>query len=377
MGMDRRSRGVLAAVALFALAQGIWLAGEFAEARRRLAESRALQEREAVPATVRQETDSALRYLAFVQSQAEVVLKERIRERVDEAVAIATAIYQQAQGKVSPATVRSMVRESLRSPRFFDGRGYYFIDDFDGNCILLPTAPQLEGTSLSENRDDSGLYIMRELIRVARRPEGAGYVRYRWYAPRSTTRMEGKIAYARAFPQLGWLIGTGDYISMVEEDLQADALKRLRSVNFPGNGSLVVIDGNGVVRLFRDSPAVEGQKVESIADGPEAKALHAIRAAVTDGHGEVHYLWASTSTGRTERRVGWAARADTWGWTVAAMAAASPETSPDADHGGVPLTLRFALPALALVLSAAAAAVLLLRRRTPDPDEAPEPGDDL
>ncbi|MCR6633191.1 MAG: cache domain-containing protein [Magnetospirillum sp.] len=191
----------MAATVLFALAQGVWLTAEFASERERQAERQAVQLREPVPPVLRQEADSAQRYLSFVRSQAEVVLKERIRERVDEAVAIATSIHRQAQGKVPPALVRTLVREGLRASRFFDGRGYYFIDDLNGNCVLLPTAPEREGSSLMDNRDDAGRYIMRELLRAVQQPGAAGYARYRWFAPHSTERMEEKITYVRLFPQ--------------------------------------------------------------------------------------------------------------------------------------------------------------------------------
>lgn len=357
MGLRRsgkRNRFILAVLALFAVAQGIWLAAEFADDRTRRAERAALVPRAQVPPALRQEADSAVRYLSYVRSQAEVVLKERIRERVDEAVSIAASIHRHAQGKVPPATIRQLVREGLRSPRFFDGRGYYFIDDLDGNCVLLPTAPAREGTSLADNRDDTGTYIMRELIRAAQQPAGAGYVRYRWFAPRSAQRMEEKITYVRLFPQLGWLIGTGDYPSMVEEDLKVDALKRLRSVSFPVDGSLVVIDEAGIVRLFRDAPGIEGLPLEAIADGPERRALEAIRGAAAAGHDSARYQWTAASTGRAEARVAWVARAATWGWTVAAVSAAPPVVAADGDGLAARQWWRFGLPAALLLLTLAA-----------------------
>lgn len=361
-GSNLRSKGVLAAVALFALAQGVWLASEFSRDRERHAERHATQMREPVPAALRQETESAGLYLSFVRSQAEVVLKERIRERVDEAVAIASSIHQQAQGKVSPAMLRTLVREGLRTPRFFDGRGYYFIDDLDGNCILLPTAPEREGTSLMENRDDTGRYIMRELIRAAQQPGGSGFVRYRWFAPHSAERMEEKIAYVRMFPQLGWLIGTGDYTSMVEEDLKADALKRLRAVSFAGDGSLVVVDNNHVVRLFRDAPGIEGQAVESLPEGPERRAVEALMSAVRGGNDTARYAWSSASTGREETRLAWVSRPATWGWIVAAVSTAPAESLAMDNDEDVYLLWHYGLPGVFLVLALFAAAAIVLRQ---------------
>lgn len=354
----RRNRLIAAALALFAVAQGVWLVGEYAEERTLAAEREAVARSETVPPILRQEAESALRYLSYVQSQAEQVLKERIRERVDEAVAVATSIYEQGKNKVPLPVLRAMIRESLRTPRFFDGRGYYFIDGLDGMCVLLPTAPEREGGSLLDNRDDAGAYIMRDLIRAVQQPGGAGYVRYRWYAPRSASRMEEKIAYARAFPQLGWLIGTGDYQSMVEEDLKVEALRRLRSVSFATEGSLVVIDEAGVVRLFRDSPEAEGHAVDALPDGPERRALEAIRAAPGDGREDARFDWAAASTGRTVPRTAWVARSPIWGWTLAAVTTA-PQTVAGKDASAA-AWWHMAIPAALLLLSLAAAAIVLL-----------------
>lgn len=355
----RRNRLIAAALALFAVAQGVWLVGEYAEERTLAAEREALARSETVPPVLRQEAESALRYLSYVQSQAEQVLKERIRERVDEAVAVATSIYDQGKDKVPLPVLRAMIRESLRTPRFFDGRGYYFIDGLDGLCVLLPTAPEREGSSLLDNRDDAGAYIMRDLIRAVQQPGGAGYMRYRWYAPRSASRMEEKIAYARAFPQLGWLIGTGDYQSMVEEDLKTEALRRLRSVSFATEGSLVVIDEAGIVRLFRDSPEAEGRAVDTLPDGPERRALEAIRAAVGDGREDARFDWAAASTGRTVPRVAWVARSPIWGWTLAAVATAPQSVAREDGPLGGPWW-HLAIPAVLLLLSLAVAAAVLL-----------------
>ena len=367
----RRNRLIAVALALFAVAQAVWLVGEYAEERTIAAEREALDHTGTVPPILRQEAESALRYLSYVQSQAEQVLKERIRERVDEAVAVATSIYDQGKDKVPLPVLRAMIRESLRTPRFFDGRGYYFIDGLDGMCVLLPTAPGREGTSLLDNRDDAGAYIMRDLIRAVQQPGGAGYVRYRWYAPRSASRMEEKIAYARAFPQLGWLIGTGDYQSMVEEDLKAEALRRLRSVSFATEGSLVVIDEAGIVRLFHDSPEVEGHAVDTLPDGPERRALEAIRAAPADGREDARFDWAAASTGRTVPRVAWVARSPTWGWTLAAVASA-PQPSSAEDGSSPGPWWHLAIPGLLLLLSLGGAVVFLLSEEE-DPEQADAP----
>lgn len=356
-----RFRLPLAVLAVLACAQALWLVGEFGAERSAYLERQAQDPATELTTLLRHETESAQRHLAIVRSQAEVVLKERVRDRVDEAVAIAQAIHDQAAGTMPAAAVRALVRESLRPQRFFDGRGYYFIDDMDGNCVLLPTVPRLEGTSLIENRDDAGRYIMRELIRAVGGPGESGYVRYSWYAPGITDRMDDKIAYARQFKPYGWLIGTGDYVSAVEAGLKADALERLRAVRLTRGGRLVVLDQSGTIRLFPDVPTLEGRKVQDLGDGPESLAIRAIWQAVHDGSGLARFTLADPLTGRAQSWLAWGQVDPTFDWVVAAMTTV--EDQDDADSGWTWRQVwRFGLPTALLLAVAGWAAFATLGR---------------
>lgn len=358
----RNIRVPLLALVLLVCAQATWLVGEFGAERSASLQRQAMAPGNELTTLLRHETESAQRHLAIVQSQAEVVLKERVRQRVDEAVAIAQAIHDQAAGTMPQAAIKALVREALRSPRFFSGRGYYFIDDMDGNCILLPTVPRLEGTSLMNNRDDAGRYIMRELIRAVSGPGDAGYVRYSWYPPNVTDRMDDKVAYARQFKPFGWLIGTGDYVSAVEDGLKADALERLRAVRLSRAGHLVVLDQNGVIKLFPDAPNLEGTRLENLTDGAEATALRAIRAIAVSGGGGTSFTMAVSDTGRQQTWFAWAQSEPTFNWVVGAMAAAGEET--EVAESGLWRSLgRFVLPLVMLVVVAVWIMIILSDRQ--------------
>ena len=350
------------ALALVAGAQALWMIGEYGAGRSALLERQALDPSRELTILLHHETESAQRHLAIVKFQAEAVLKERIRDRVDEAVAVAEAIHGQTVGKMPQAALKSLIRESLRSPRFFAGRGYYFIDDMDGTCILLPTVPRLEGTSLLENRDDAGRYIMRELIRAVGNPGDAGYVRYSWYPPNINDRMDDKIAYARKFKPFNWLIGTGDYISAVEEGLKADVLERLRAVRLTRGGRLVVLDQDGIIRLFPDSPTLEGSAVASLGDAPEAEALKTIWRTGKSDAGATRFVMAINDTGRPQTWLAWAQTEPTFNWVVAAVAPIG-ETPAGLDDTFWSAAGRFIFPIAFLMVVTIWAIFLLLRGR--------------
>ena len=96
--------------------------------------------------------DHTAQTLQALRAHASDTLKQQLKEQVDQAYHVATGIWQQEHGRLPPARVQALIIEALRPLRFFDGRGYFFIDTMNGRCVLLPTAPRLEGSSLQIGR---------------------------------------------------------------------------------------------------------------------------------------------------------------------------------------------------------------------------------
>lgn len=310
---------------------------------------------------LRVEAESAEAYVRAAQAGAEGRVKELIGQHVDQAHQILTALWRDLKDRLPRDDVAAILREALRDARFFNGRGYYFIDTLDGLCVLLPTAPSLEGTSLWDNRDDQGTYIMRRLVDAARQPEGGGYVHYRWYSPESPQRMSDKIAYARLFEPLDWVIGAGEYTEVMESTLRAEALTRLETVHFTGNGGIGIIDRDGTPLLFPEAPGHRqrqgGDQARDLSTAEKAVLARLITQAQSGG-GPVVFDWDDPGTGRPTRRAAYVQPFTTWGWTIYASAQLEP-VAPAAAPGRqdlVPL-----LPWLALV--ALVAAVILTRPR--------------
>jgi len=266
------------------------------------------------------QVETAKGFLANMRSRTETLLKADIREHVDEAYALAESIYNQEKGRRSEGEIKRLIVEALRPLRFFGGRGYFFIDGMDGACVLLPIAPGREGTSLMNNRDDTGHYIMRGLIEAAMRPVGEGFSRYRWYAPGNPDEMAEKVAYVRAFEPFHWLIGTGHYVVDVEAVLKAEALDRVRTFRFgkDGSGYIVVIDDNERILVSPSRPWNEGKVVEELP--PERR--NAARPIVEQGRlgdGFIRYDWARAGgEGAPSAKMTYVSRMPEWGWTLAA-----------------------------------------------------------
>ena len=263
------------------------------------------------------EMRSAMGYLAFTRERTESLLRDALVEQVDMALDIAWGIYR-SQIEIRPEEeVRQLIVEALRPARFFDGRGYYFVDDMEGRFILLPTAPDYEGQLLPDNRDDTGHYIMRGLIEAARKPPGEGFSRYRWYRPDDPARMADKLAYVRYFEPFDWLIGTGDYTYEWETRQQHEVLERLRSLRFGRSGYIGVLDPGRTVLLSPGDASIEGQVIDALPS-IERTALDRILERAGRGAVSAEYDWIHPDSGELARKRALLERDDTWGWILVA-----------------------------------------------------------
>lgn len=274
-------------------------------------------------ARLKTELASAQDYIHFMSQQADAVLMKNSKEQVDQAYAVATSIYQRLHGSHSKEEIQQLIREALRDVRFFNGRGYLFIDDMQGQCVLLPTAPQLEGQSLWDNQDDSGLYIMRSLIDAVKNPEGAGYSRYRWYPPGNSNEMKDKITYVRYFQPFDWVIGAGDYIFQTENDLKNDALKRISLQRFGRRGYISVLDMDGNVLYTPKTSASElPVHYSAFSDPHERRVVESIMTTVEKGGGFIEYDWfipkGSSDRAELTAKLSLVELVPVWNWVLVA-----------------------------------------------------------
>jgi signal transduction histidine kinase len=190
---------------------------------------------------IKQEVDRVVDYIQYQRSTTETALKNRIRERVEQAWTSADALYTKYRGQKSEGEIQGIIRESLRPVRFDQGRGYYFIYDMQGNNVLLPYSPQLEGRNLWDLQDSTGQYTIRRMVELMR-DKGEGFLSWHWYRPGETGKMSEKIGFSKVFAPFAWWIGTGEYVEDVEQEIQRQTLDRVNTIRFGQDGYIFVYD---------------------------------------------------------------------------------------------------------------------------------------
>jgi len=130
-------------------------------------------------------------------------------------------IHDVHSGKLDPAAARVEITDLVRNMTYEDeyGKNYIFMSSYEGIMLVQPFEPRKEGSNQWDLQDSNGRYIIRELVQAAKKnPEGS-FVSYHYYLP-DENRIEEKLSFVIAIPEIDAYIGTGMYLESSYQELQ-------------------------------------------------------------------------------------------------------------------------------------------------------------
>lgn len=119
---------------------------------------------------------------------------------------------------------KEKIKEIVRNIRY-EETGYFWIDGFDGIKVLQPPAPQWEGTDRTGFKDHKGVLVTKLQIEIGQKPEG-DFLDY-WFPKPGKKEASRKRSFTKSYPKYKWVVGTGNYLSDVEENTTFQ-IKRLK-----------------------------------------------------------------------------------------------------------------------------------------------------
>ncbi|TDR80537.1 bifunctional diguanylate cyclase/phosphodiesterase [Paludibacterium purpuratum] len=248
--------------------------------------------------------------LGALREQASQTLKSRIREQANQAWLIAQSTWQREHGKKTDAEIGRQILDTLRPLRFHDGDDYFFVLGQDGRVLLHPDRRVQNAPAPLSLTDDTGHYVLRDLIATTQSPDGAGFRYYRWPEP-GQTLMRDKIAYVRRFAPLNWIIGTGEFVASADTKLQQQGLDLLQQLQSARRDSFIVFDSNGILRMFPPDPAQVGRHF--LALPPSDRALLVSLMGLSPSGGFLSCVF------KGEHALAYARKLPGWGWTLVSV----------------------------------------------------------
>lgn len=113
------------------------------------------------------------------------------------------------KGELSADQAQHFSLNTLRNTRYSDS-GYFWINDLQGNIIMHPLMPELEGQNLLDFRDIHGIKPFDQFVTEAM--NGGGWVEYSWPKPEQADTPTPKVSYVSLYTPWQWVIGTGVYL---------------------------------------------------------------------------------------------------------------------------------------------------------------------
>ena len=115
--------------------------------------------------------------------------------------------------------------EEIKNLRY-EGDEYFWINDMEPRMIMHPFKSELDGKSLSNNKDPKGKALFLAMVDVVK-GHGSGFVDYYWPKPGHTQPVP-KISYVKGFPEWGWIIGSGIYLDDLQKESRSNPVYRFR-----------------------------------------------------------------------------------------------------------------------------------------------------
>ena len=97
----------------------------------------------------------------------------------------------------------------------YSGDQYFWVNDMDGIMLMHPVNENLIGKNIIDIKDPFGNQPFSDIIDIAKN-KGSGHYKY-WWKTKNYTEPREKISYVKGFSDIGWVVGTGNYIDDVEK----------------------------------------------------------------------------------------------------------------------------------------------------------------
>lgn len=198
----------------------------------------------------------------FLQGQNQAMLEDAfnrlIKFEVETVVTSIQSIHEHGLANgLNEAEIKKNIVEYVRNIKYGDS-GYFWIDDYKGNNVLLPPKPEVEGTNRYESVDEFGNFYMKDIISAGM--NGGGYSEYYFPKP-NETEAKKKIAYSLQYKPFEWVIGTGNYVDDIDLVVAAEAQK----VNDKITQSIILSLGiaAALIIVFSIMASVYGRKISN------------------------------------------------------------------------------------------------------------------
>ncbi|WP_220348021.1 cache domain-containing protein [Thalassotalea euphylliae] len=239
----------------------------------------------------------------FYQQAQQDQIKKELAEELTVIFQTMSSIYQNTSSK---SAAKAHIYSFLNHYTWGNNRYVFSYDKDSLNYVTHTLKPALIGTSAKDSQDKNGVYYARNIVNVALESD-IGFTKYAFVNP-TTNQVEDKLTAAMLFAPLNIVIATGEYISSLQAEKQANALAMITHAKYGKNGYFWVQDSHGVI-LAHPKASIVGKVIgntEKIA-----------KRVSTQNDAFIDTTFNNPATDKVESKINYARNVfPDWGWTI-------------------------------------------------------------
>jgi len=130
------------------------------------------------------------------------------------------------------------------------------------NMIMHPIITELNNKYIGDYADPNGVKLFSEMVKLCKK-DSNGVVTYQWLNPK-TKVVEDKISFVFTFEPYDWIIGTGEYYSVLNEKLKKDVKELVRELQYGDDNYFFIVDYN--LKMLSHPDIKDGTDISQLKD---------------------------------------------------------------------------------------------------------------
>ena len=268
---------------------------------------------------VKDEVLRVVRQINYNTQVANKELKKDLEFRVKEIHKIISIIYNKNIDK-SKEEILSLIKDILRPIRFYQGRGYFFINSMDGTTILHPISPHLEGKNMINIKDKNNISFIKDFLNVKNLKNKEGFTKYYWTKPNEKEDTYSKISFSKYFEPLDFVISAGEYEVDFEEGIKKRLINEIQQLRYGKNGYIFIHQYDGLCLTHIKEENI-GKYRLNIKDREGSLIVQDVINLAKKGAGFIDYIGTiNPDTGLPAKKISYIVGIDKWQWQIGAGA---------------------------------------------------------
>ncbi|MDD2886961.1 MAG: cache domain-containing protein [Aliarcobacter sp.] len=239
-------------------------------------------------------------------------IKDKLKERVNQAYNLATNIYEENKNKKTPQEIQLLIADALNNSSYGDDKTYFFINSNSGQAVLFNKKIKLDTYNDVWNlKDENGNYIIQQQAKIALENK-EGFLNTTFVKPDTyDNKQYSKISYVKLFEPYNWHIGMGEYVDEIRAKAQNEILEWIASIRFDGNNYLFVNTTNAKTLVF------DGRKMEVPTKHPSEELFkRQLETAQNPDGGFFSYKFKKINTTKEYDKISYVKVYEKYNWII-------------------------------------------------------------